>query len=265
MSKAAKIAIGCGCLVLLMVAAVLGVVGAGAWWAKGKFSEMAGGLESITRQADEIDAWTRKANANPYDRRADGLVSEARLLKFLETRKRVFSVYERYQRDLRALQRKAETPTDKLSASDLWSAGGKLAEVFGAIRLAQMKALADVGMSEEEYRDIQLSVYKSAWAAETERHSGKLPAEAVSEGMTAAARQVHDAVRSGLEAAQKQQLPGAGQISPDDVEQLQEALTQLGQGAGDALAVPQANVALFRKHEAEIRKYAMTGLAYLGL
>jgi hypothetical protein len=264
-SKVAKIAIGCGCLVLLTAAVALGVIGAGAWWAKGKLAEVTGGLQSISKQADEIEAWTKKADANPYDRRADGVVTEARLLRFLETRKRVYAVYERYEKDLGALQHKAEAPADKLSAADLWSAGGKLAEVFGAIRLAQMQALAEVGMSEQEYRDIQLAVYKSAWASETERHSGKLPAEAVSEGMSAAAKQVDEAMRSGLEAAQKEQVPGAEHISPRDVKELQKTITELGQDAGEALAVPPANVELFRKHEAEIRKYAMSGLAYLGL
>jgi len=264
-STGAKIAIGCGCLVLLGAAAALGVIGAGTWWISSKVSDVAGGFESISKRADEIDAWTKKANANPYDRRADGVIAEARLLKFLETRKRVYSVYGRYEAELRALQRTAETPADKLSPSDLLSAGGRLAEVFSAIRLAQMNALADVGMSEEEYRDIQLAVYKSAWASETERHSGKLPAEAVSQDVAAAAKQVHEAVRSGIEAAQKEKVPGAEQISPEDVKQLQETITELGQGAGEALAVPRANVELFRRHEVEIRMYAMHALAYLGL
>jgi hypothetical protein len=265
LTKGAKIAIGCGCLVLLAAAVVLGVVGASAWWAKGKVAEMSGGLESISRKAEEIEAWERKANAHPYARPEDGVVPEARFLKFLETRKRVYSVYERYQADLRDLQGKSEMPTDKLSPSDLWSTGGRLAEVFGAIRLAQMKALADVGMSEDEYREIQIAVYKSAWASDTEKHSGKLPAEAVSESMSEAARQVHEAVRSGLDTAQKENLPGAEQISPEDVKQLQETLSGLGQDAGEALAVPKQNVELFRRHEADIRKYAMNGLAFIGL
>ena len=50
-------------------------------------------------------------------------------MKFLDTRKRVYSVYERYEEDMRALQKKSEAANDKLSPSDLWSAGGKIAEV----------------------------------------------------------------------------------------------------------------------------------------
>ena len=180
-------------------------------------------------------------------------------MKFLETRKRVYSVYERYEADLRALQKKAEAANDKLSPSDLWSAGGKIAEVFAEIRLEQMKALAAQGMSEEEYRDIQVAVYKSAWASDAEKQSGKMPAEAVSESMSQAAKGMQEAMRAGLEAAQKEGVPGSGKLSPEDAKKLQEAMARLGEDAGKALAVPRANVELFRKYEADIKKYAMHG------
>jgi len=35
--------------------------------------------------------------------------------------------------------------------------------------------------------------------------------------------------------------------------------------AGQAIDVPRAYVVLFRKHEADIRKYAMHGLAFIDL
>jgi hypothetical protein len=265
MGTGAKIAIGCGCLLLLGGVAVVGVVGWGAWWAKGKVTEATGGLEQIAAKASEIDRWEKKANANAYTRPADGVIAEPRLLTFLETRKRVYSVYERYEPELRSLQKKSESAGDKLTPSDLWSAGGKLAEVFGEIRLAQMKSLAQLGMSEAEYRDIQLAVYKSAWASDAEKRSGKMPAEAVSESMAEAAKGTNEAMRAGLEAARKEGVPGTGGVSEDDVKKLQEQMTELGQEAGEVLEVPKANVELFRKHEAEIRKYAMHGLAYIGL
>jgi hypothetical protein len=118
----------------------------------------------------------------------------------MDTRKQVYAVYERYETELRDLQKKADSSTEKLTLSELWSAGGALAEVAGAIRLAQMKALAAAGMSEAEYREIQMAVYQSAWASEAESES-----------------------------------------------------------------VPRANVELFRKHQADIGKYAMHGLAFIGL
>ena len=265
MGTGAKIAIGCGCLLLLAGAAVVGVVGMGAWWAKDKLTEATGGLDKMAAKADEIGRWEEKANANPYARPGDGVIPEARFVKFLETRKSVYSVYERYEADLRTLQKKAETAGDKLSPSDLWSAGGKLAEVFSEIRLEQMKALAAQEMSEEEYRDIQVAVYKSAWASDAEKQSGKMPAEAVSESMSKAAKGMEEAMRAGLEAAQKEGVPGSEKLSPEDAKTAQEAMARLGQDAGQALAVPRANVELFRKYEADIKKYAMNGLAFMGL
>lgn len=261
----AKIAIGCGCLLLLGATAVVGVVGMGAWWVKGKVTEATGGLGKAAATADEIDRWEKMANANAYAPPSDGVIPEARFLKFLGTRKRVYSVYERYEAALRELQAKAEKAGDKLSPSDLWSAGGTIAEAAAAIRLEQMKALAELEMSEQEYRDIQLAVYKSAWASSAETESGKLPAEAVSESMSEAAKQMQEAMRAGLESAQKEGVPGSGKLSDEDVRKLQEQMTKLGEGAGQALAVPRANVELFRKHEADIKKYAMHGLAFIGL
>lgn len=200
MGTGAKIAIGCGCVVLLGAAAVIGVLGVGAWWAKGKIEEASVGLDKMTAVSEEIERFEKQANANPYSPPADGVVPEVRFLKFLDTRKQVYAVYERYETELRDLQKKADSSTDKLTLSELWSAGGALAEVASAIRLAQMKALAAAGMSEAEYRDIQMAVYTSAWGSEAES--------------------------SGVE--------------------------------------PRANAELFRKHQADIKKYAMHGLAFLG-
>jgi hypothetical protein len=265
MGTGSKIAIGCGCLLLLGVTAVVGVVGMGAWWAKGKITEATSGLERMTAKTDEIDRWEREANANPYAAPADGVVPEARFLKFLDTRKRVFAVYERYEAQLAELQRKAEGAGGKLSASEVWSAGGTLAEAFGEIRLAQVKALADLGMSEQEYRDIQMAVYRSAWAAGATTESGRLPAEAVAAGTAEAARQIEESMRAPLESAKKEGVPGTGSLSEEDLGKLRGQLERAGQDVGQALEVPRANVELFRRYEADIQKYAMNALAFIGL
>jgi hypothetical protein len=179
MGTGAKIAIGCGCVVLAGTVAVMAVVGAGAFWAKGKIEEASSSIEAMTAQSEEADRFAQKANANPYTPSADGVIVEPRLLKFLDVRRQVFAVYERYRPELEEIQKKSEKAGDKLSPGELWSAGGSLVKMAGDIRLAQMKALAEIGMSEDEYRDIQMAVYRSAWASEAEA-SGKLPAEAVS-------------------------------------------------------------------------------------
>jgi hypothetical protein len=238
MGTGAKIALGCGCLLLAGLVAGIGACGVLGYWVKGKTEGVVADLETFSKQAaavtDEIEGWERKANANAYAAPADGVIAEERLLKFLETRRRVAEVYEARQADLRALEEKSRKAQDKLSPSDLWSAGGKMAEVYGALRLVQVKALAEVGMSEAEYRDIQVAVYKSAWASASEQQTGQMPAEAL------------------------EQLP------PEAAGPLGAELAEAGRLA-KALEVPRENVELFRKHQADIEKYAMHGLAILGL
>jgi hypothetical protein len=261
MGKGTKIALGCGCVVLLGGAVLIAVFGWGAYWLKGKVHEAKAGVEKMTAQSDEMDRYKKQADANPYAAPADGVITEPRFQKFIDVRKQVYTVYERYQAELQKLQKKSESATDKVTLSEVWSAGGTLAEAASAIRLEQMKGLAAVGMSESEYRDIQMAVYKSAWASESETASGQLPAEVVSEKMAEAGKQMG----AVLEAARKQGAPGTEKMSAEDARKVQEEMAKAGQGAGDALRVPRANVELFRKHQAEIKKYAMNGLAFLGL
>jgi hypothetical protein len=268
MSTGSKIALGCGCIVLAGLVAAAGACGLLGYWVKGKAEGVATDFGAMAKRAsavtDEIERWEKQANANPYTPPADGVVDEARLLKFLEARKQVHAVYEAHKADLASLEKSARSPSDKVSPTELWSAGGKLAETFGALKLAQAKALAEVGMSEAEYHDIQIAVYKSAWASESEKKTGEMPAEALEKAMSEAGRHVEDAVSRGVAEAQKQQVPGAGQLSPEDAKKLGEQLAEAGKAA-KALEVPKANLELFRKHEAEIRQYAMGGLGLLGL
>ena len=129
-----------------------------------------------------------------------------------------------------------------------------------------MKALAELGMSEEEYRAIQMAVYKTAWASDVEKDSGRMPAEAVSESMSEAvkghARRDARGPRGRAEAGRARQR---ARCPTTTSKKLQEEMARLGQDAAKVLDVPKANVELFRKHEAEIKKYAMNALAYVGL
>jgi hypothetical protein len=268
MGTGQKIALGCGCVVLAGAALAAGTCGLLAYWAKGKAEGVVNDFDKLAKKAsavtEEIDRWEAKANANPYDPPSDGVIPEDRLLKFLEARKQVYAVYETRRADLEALEKKHESPSDKLTPSELWTAGGQLAEAFGALKLAQAKALADVGMSEAEYHAIQLAVYKTAWASDAQKQTGQMPAEALEKSMAEAGRQVQEAVARGAAEAQKQQVPGATGLSPEDAKKIGDGFAEAGKAA-KALEVPKANVDLFRKHEAEIRRYAMSGLGLIGL
>jgi hypothetical protein len=268
MGIGAKIALGCGCLVLAGAVVAAGACGLLGYWAQGKAEGIATDFERMANRAgavtDEIESWEQKANANPYEPPADGVIAEPRLLKFLEVRKQVFAVYEAHEADLRALEEASKKPSEKVGFTEMWNAGGKLAELFGALRLAQVKGLAEAGMSEAEYRDIQLAVYKSAWASTAEKETGQMPAEAVESAMAEAGRQMNEAMEQGVEGAKSAGVPGSEKLSPEDLSRLGAELAEAGKAA-KALEVPKANVELFRKHEAEIRKYAMTGLGFMGL
>ena len=248
MSTGAKIAIGCGCFVMLAGAGVLGVVGVGAWWAKGKIEEVGVGIGEMTAQAEESERYEKQANANPYTPKPNGVIAEDRLLKFIDVRREVHAVYQTYESQLKDIEKKAESSHEKLTLSEVWTAGGSLAKMAGDIRLAQMKALAAIGMSVSEYGEIQMAVYRSAWASESQSKSGQMPAEAVTGAMAEAAKQMPK-----------------GTLSEEDARKLEEDMKKASEEAGQTLHVPRENVELFRKHEADLRKYAMSGLAFIGL
>lgn len=253
MGTGTKIAIGCGIAVLLAgVVAIVGL-GAGAYWLKGKAETVAG---NITAKAEEISKYEKKANANPFTQPADGVIQEGRLQKFLEVRKQVYAVYEQHRPELENLEKRTKDKKEA-SFSDVMEAGTKLASLTADIRLAQLKGLSDVGMGEEEYRFIQMAVYQSAWASATEKETGRQASEAVSEAM----KQSKEALRKGMEEAAKTGRPGA---SEEDVRKAEEAMDEASRTA-KALDVPKANIELFRKYEADIKKYAMHGLAFVGL
>ena len=89
--------------------------------------------------------------------------------------------------------------------------------LINELRLAQAQALADLGMSEDEYRFLVEQIYKSMWASEAARSAA---------------------------------TPAAGASSSPSSAQTD---------------VPPGNIVLFRKYEADIKKYAMGGLEWIGL
>ncbi len=230
MSKVAKIAIGC--FIVLLLGAFAAMVGFGGllWWGKGK-------LQQVTRTEENIQALQKKANEAPFTRPADGVIAEDRLLKFIDVRKRVFAVYEKHRATFEAASQKKQA-----DLYDLTKAFG----VINEVRTAQAQALADVGMNTYEYAFMVESVYKSAWAASVaDTHAGKSVSEATGDALGQVAKQLEGA--SSPEAAQA-------------LKDLQAAAEQ-----SKAMDVPKANIELFKKHEEEIKKYAMAGLELAGL
>lgn len=184
MGTGGKIAIGC--VVVVVVVGIVAIVALGglAFWAKGK-------AEQLTGEQGRIAELQRRANANPFTRAADGTIREDRLQKFLDVRRRVYAVYERHKTELDEMSKKKQADFGDVRRGFV---------LINELRLAQAQGLADLAMSEDEYRFIAEQVYKTAWA-DAERPTG---------------------------------------VSP-------------------------ANLTLFRKYEADIKKYAMGGLEWIGL
>lgn len=246
MSTGAKVAIGCGIVAVGGGVVIAIALGFGAYWLKGKADEMTGGVEAMGRRAEEIQRWEEKANANTFAAPADGVIAEDRLVKFLDVRRQVYGIYEQHRDEIEHFAARTRDKKD-LSVSETLEGAGKLASLAADVRLAQMKGLAGVGMGEEEYRYIQMAVYKSAWASDAEKEAGKMPSEALHE-----------------QAESLRAEAGKSASSPEMAQAADEAARMMESARG-SLDVPRANVELFRKHEADIKKYAMTGLAMIGL
>jgi hypothetical protein len=245
---------------MLSVVALVAVLGLGLYWITDRAVDLTGTFEGFASRGDEIEDWARKANAHPYEPPRDGVLSEERLETFLAVRRSVHEIYERHKAELDELHRRVEGG-EALSPAELLSVGARAIRMYGDLRLTQVRALAEKGMSEREYYAIQTAVYVAAGASRAAEETGKLPAKAVSE----AAGQIRKAIRLAVQAARREGVPGADRLSDETVAELEEGVARAGAGGAERLRVPPANLELFRKHEEAIEKYAMHGLALLGL
>lgn len=236
-----KISLGClAASVIALFLLVAGLVGFG-YWAKNRVEEFTGG-------GPEVEAARKTANAAPFSTPAGNQVSEERLVRFIEVRAAVYSVYEKYREEIesRLAKVKEGKPVDFGDISTGLT-------FMGEIQRAETLALAKYGMSEREYAFITGEVYKSMWS---DRAEG---AKAM-EGVASAAQSAADAI-----AAAK----GEDALPPEAREALAKAREGVAEGARDAsrqlasIRTSPENEALFRKYEADLKKYAMPGLASL--
>ncbi len=258
MTTGAKIAVGCGVALILGIMVVAAAVFGGAYWLKGK-------TEEFTGNESKIEELQKKANANSFERPADNVIREDRFLKFLDARKRVYAVYEKHRGTLESMSRKKQGDWGDVTTGF---------SVINELRLASAQALADVGRSEDEYRFMVEQVYKSAWASDVERSTGKQPSQAVSDAFTKAQEAMRDAQRQAALARERadraddEAVERDAEDAQEAVEEGQQELGRAGQDAREGMAqmdVPPQNIELFRKYEADIKKYAMGGLEWVGL
>jgi hypothetical protein len=238
-TKGVKIVIGCvGVLVLAIVATAVGML-AFAYWAKGKVEGVAGDFKKVAQLQE-------KADKNPFSRPADGIISEARLTKFLEVRKQVYSIYDLHRAEIEAVGKQKQADFSSVT---------KMAGLVQELRLAHAQGLVDAGMSQAEYAFLVEAVYKSAVADSVARSTNSRTA---GEAYDKAKKASKEAMEEGLAEARRN-----GVEPPEGADKLAGAL-EGEMGSLPGADVPAENVALFRKHEAEIKKYAMSGLEWIG-
>jgi hypothetical protein len=244
MKTGAKIAIGCVVAVVVVGgAAVIGVVGLG-YWAKQKvtaFGEKAAGDQK------QVNTYLEQARAHPFTQPTDGVITEAELVRFLDVRKRVFAVYQKYGQQLEELdKKKAQGGVAALQAVST------LMGAFGEIRMTQAQALAEVGMNPQEYAYLVGNVYRTYYASLVAQQSG---GRQMSQVMGDLSKQIADATPPAV----PNEDPAAARARQQQIDQLKQQFQQMSQQA-KVTDVPQANLDLFKKYETEIKKYVMPGL-----
>jgi hypothetical protein len=238
-----KVAIGCFAVSLIAVFLfVAGVVGF-TYWAKNKVEEVTGG-------GPEVEAARKAANANAFTRPEGNVIAEPRLVRFIEVRSSVFSVYEKYRGEIES--RVAKVKDEK--AVDFGDISSGLT-LMGELQRAETLALARHGMSEDEYAFITAEVYKSMWTDFGESEAGK--------------KAMRNAARAAETAAEAMKGSGTEGLPPSARAELAKAGAEIAAGSRDAtreienMKTAPENVILFKKYEADLKKYAMPGLNIL--
>ena len=246
MGTGGKIAVGCGIALVVAVVGVVAFVGIGAYWVKGK-------AESLQAEQKQIEDLKAKANEASFAEPADGVVQEPQIVRFIAVRKHVYDVYSKNEAFIESMK---DDKKKDANFSDVRKAFSLLNE----LRLAQAKGQADHQMSDSEYAFLVGQIYKSSWAAHVaDQTGGKTVTEATD-----------DANRKAIE-QMKQAAERAAEQSPELKDTLDKQVGALEEHADEAheaavaADVPPQNVALFRKYEADLKKYAMSGLEWIGL
>lgn len=241
-----KWALGCAAVAVLATFALVAAGVGAVIWGKGKLEEMSGGGAAV-------EAARKEANAVPFSRPTGNIVTEDRLKRYLAVRSATFEVYEKYRSEIEARKKRIEEAGPNLSDF----ATGLTA--MGEVQKAEALALAREKMHEDEYAFIQEQVYKAMFTAAASGRDGKAALDATE----VAAKKMAKESAETLEKLKSAGLPKEGE------EALRKAMEETSKGvtaATDALSeveAPPENVALFKKYETELKKYAMPGLVAL--
>ncbi len=250
-SKVLKVfLIGCG----LVVVAGIVVVGVGGYllkqWGTEKYKELTQGEGEISQKTEQL------SRDYPFTEPANGVITEAQLKRFIAVRTEMYAVYQRYEGEIKKLAEQKEGLSTVMKGWGLWK----------DVRTAQANALVRQKMPPEEYQYIVTGVYKT-WAAAGTR-------EALNDQTFAdvANKQLKESIASLDQQIENPNTPEAAKPALKKTrEELQQQLDNLPKNStvnqmDETLqSVPKENIELFKKYQAEIQKYSMSGLEYIGL
>lgn len=246
MGTGGKIAIGCGIALVVAVVGVVAFVGIGAYWVKGK-------AESLQAEQKQIEELKAKANEGSFTEPADGVVQEPQIVRFIAVRKHVYDVYSKNEAFIQSMKDDKKKDANFADVRKGFS-------LLNELRLAQAKGQADQAMSDSEYAFLVGQIYRSSWAAHVaDQTGGKTVTEATDDANRKAIEQMKQAAERAAE-----QSPELKDTLDKQVGALEEHADEAHESAA-AVDVPPQNVVLFRKYEADLKKYAMSGLEWIGL
>jgi len=253
-STGVKIAlIGC---VAVVIAGVIAIA-VGGYFVKSWFSEKGKAITNVvgTRESDYGKRTAKLKEEYPFTPPSNGVITEKQLQRFLAVRKAMYGIYKLHEAELK-----------QAAESQSFSGAMKSLSLLNDLRSAQVKALEEQKMSQEEYTYIVTSVYKS-WLAKGAKEALKHEtfSEASEDSLNQAIANIDERLQDpGVSEEEKKVLQKTREILEAQKKSLAES-AELKRMDEELQSVPKENIELFTKHQQEIQQYAMAGLEFLGL
>lgn len=248
--------IGCGALIIIGIV----VVGAGAFWARGKMKEAGVDLEELAqtgqlteqqqRRAEELNqkfTFTKPPKGEPVK------LTESRLQDYLAVRAGLSPAIKKLEAEGKRLDQLQQG--NAMGVADAWKGMKDYMAFIPAIQGAWLDQLEQKKMSPAEFHAITATLLSSEWGkSATEMREGQR--QMLTQLKAALEEQIAnpDLPKEARDEAKKQ-LP--------ELDKQIAALPPEGQAAPDAEKIHQANAAMFEKYKDQFEKDGNLGIDVL--
>lgn len=248
--------IGCGALIIIGIV----VVGAGAFWAKGKMQEAGVDLEAMAQGGQVMEQQQKRAEdlnqRFAFDAPPKGQpvkLTEPRLQTYMDVRAGLSPAIKKLESEGKRLDQLQKSK--QLGVTDAWKGMAEYMAFIPAIQNAWLDQLEQKQMSPAEFHAITATLLSSEWGkAAGEMQKGQR--QMLTQLKAAMQQQANDAnLPQQARDEAKKQLP--------ELEKQIAALPPEGQGPSEADTVHQANAALFEKYKDQFEKDGNLGIDVL--